>query len=243
MEIEQTDSAATGFDSFRLQVERRPDAYVRELFMVRVYVNEVEMTARGAGAGMDPYDLLVPTNRLIAGQQPHTVPIARCSCGEYGCGATDVTITRDGDVVRWQWSLREAPMDRAAVFVAEDYDREVVRMAADYSWETPGRTAGRLVLTGVDRAHLRAYGLTPSWVSDRRSVFEICLGIGEDYQVFVDIAPCDRSPEEIARAACEILARPPHQWQASWHARRGGPLAEPPAIAGSQWQRLRPGRR
>ena len=59
-------------------------------FEVRVHVNDAEMTSAGAGLGMDPYDLLIPTNRLLAMPQPHTVPIARCECGVYGCGSTDV---------------------------------------------------------------------------------------------------------------------------------------------------------
>jgi hypothetical protein len=49
-----------------------------------MFVNGVEMTAAGAGLGMDPYDLLVPDNRLIATYEPRVVPIARCECGVYG---------------------------------------------------------------------------------------------------------------------------------------------------------------
>ena len=77
-------------------------------FQVCVHVNDVEMTSAGAGLGMDLYDVLVPTNRLVAAVEPRTLPIARCACGVYGC-ATDITITRDGDLVRWDWS-REVPM-------------------------------------------------------------------------------------------------------------------------------------
>ena len=46
--------------------------------------------------GMDPYDVFVPDNRLVATTESRRVPIARCTCGEYGCGATDVSIVRDG---------------------------------------------------------------------------------------------------------------------------------------------------
>jgi hypothetical protein len=134
-------------------------------FQVQVYVNGVEMTSAGAGLGMDPYDILVPTNRLVAASQPHTAPVARCECGEYGCGSTDVTITRDGDRAHRDWSI-EAPMSRGASFTAADYDVEVERVAADHSWETPERTAGRLVLTNMDRERLFTYGLSPSWVAN-----------------------------------------------------------------------------
>jgi hypothetical protein len=82
-------------------------------FQVLIYVNDVEMTAIGAGLGMDPYDVLVPENRFVTGDEPHTIPVARCTCGAYGCGMTDATITRDGDRVRWDWDI-EVPIAPAA---------------------------------------------------------------------------------------------------------------------------------
>ena len=104
-----------------------------------VYLNDVEMTSAGAGLGMDPYHVIIPTNRLVASCEPRTTPIARCECGTYGCGATDITITRHGDRVRWDW-LIEVPMNRGVSFDAADYDREISRVAFDQSWEN-GRTA------------------------------------------------------------------------------------------------------
>jgi hypothetical protein len=141
-------------------------------FQLQIYVNEVEMTSAGAGLGMDPYDVLVPTNRLVAASQPRTVPIARCTCGVYGCGSTDVTITREGDRVHWDWSI-EVPMNRGASFAASQYDLEVTRVAADHSWETAERTAGRLALTDMDRERLLTYGLRPSWVANNRRDHEL----------------------------------------------------------------------
>ena len=47
------------------------------------------MTAAGAGLGMDPYAVLVPVNRFAAREEPVTIPVARCTCGVYGCGVTD----------------------------------------------------------------------------------------------------------------------------------------------------------
>lgn len=70
-----------------------------------VFVDEIEMTSKGAGLGMDPFDVLVPENRLIATADPNRVSIARCECGEYGCRSTDVTIVRNGDVVHWDWLI------------------------------------------------------------------------------------------------------------------------------------------
>src|SRR6184192_4196871 len=125
-------------DSLRLAIAPVPSG-AGGGFEVQVYVNEVEMTSAGAGLGMDPYDLLIPANRLAATAEPHTVPIARCDCGIYGCGATDVTIVRDDDLVHWDWSI-EVPMRRGASFAAREYDAEVSRVAADHTWETPERT-------------------------------------------------------------------------------------------------------
>jgi hypothetical protein len=226
-----------GVDSLRLDVAPVSDKAGGD-FQVQVHVNGVEMTSAGAGLGMDPYQLLVPTNRLVATSQPRTVPIARCDCGVYGCGSTDVTITRDGDLVHWDWSI-EVPMSRGVSFAAAQYDVEVARMAADHSWETPERTAGRLVLTDLDRERLLAYGLEPSWVANDyrdHELFRVALQIGGDYQVFVDTPWRGRRPEVLAREVCATLALPPHEWRATWHAIKPT-LTAPPKIAGPSWQR------
>jgi hypothetical protein len=227
-----------GVDSLRLELAPAPGKAGNE-FQVQVYVNEVEMTSVGAGLGIDPYDVLVPTNRLVAAAKARTVPIARCACGVYGCGSTDVTITRDGDLVHWDWSI-EVPMNRSVSFAAVRYDAEVARVAADHSWETPERTAGRLVLTDIDRDRLLTYDLRPSWVAnDHRDcdLFRVALQIDGDYQVFVDTPWRGRRPEELAREVCATLARPPREWRATWHA-IAPTLTEPPKVAGPFWQRV-----
>jgi hypothetical protein len=227
-----------GVDLLRLEVAAvgEPD----DGFQVRVYVNDVEMTSAGAGLGMDPYDVLVPTNRLVAGPEPRRVPIARCECGVYGCGSTDVTITRDGDLVHWDW-LIEVPMSRGVSFMAMQYDDEVARVSADHTWETAERTAGRLVLTDVDRERLSAYGLRPSWVANDyrdHELFRVALQIDGDYQIFVDTPWRGADPVELARQVCATLARPPHEWHATWHAIQRS-LTGPPTIAGPDWHQYR----
>jgi hypothetical protein len=74
----------SGIDSLRLAI-----ASVGDVFELQVYVNDVEMTKAGAGLGMDPYDVLVPANRLVATEQPWTVPIAQCECGAFGMSEFD----------------------------------------------------------------------------------------------------------------------------------------------------------
>jgi hypothetical protein len=208
-------------------------------FQVRVHVNDVEMTSAGAGLGMDPYDVLVPTNRLVAAVEPRTLPIARCVCGVYGCGATDVTIARDGDLVRWDWS-REVPMSRGASFPAVHYDEEVARVAADHSWETAERTAGRRVLTDVDRDRLNAFGLQPRFAAnhhDDDELFRVSLDLDDGYEVTVDTLWLGRDPEVLAREVCATLSHDPREWRrVSWNFARAA-MNTPPAIAGPSWQR------
>ncbi|MBQ1022767.1 hypothetical protein KBX00_00110 [Micromonospora sp. C95] len=228
-----------GVDSLRLEVAPAPGD-VGGGFQVQVYVNGTEMTSAAAGLGMDPYDILVPTNRLVAGSQPHTVPIARCECGVYGCGSTDVTITRDGELVHWDW-LIEVPMNRGVSFSAAEYDVEVARVAADHSWETAERTAGRRVLTDMDRERLRSYGLKTSWVANDyrdHELFRVALHIDGDYQVFVDTLWRGRGPEEVAHDLTATLALPPREWRATWHAIKPT-LTKPPKIAGPSWRPAR----
>lgn len=236
-ELEELGRAAV--DTLRLAVAPVSDGYG---FEILVYVNDEEMTSAGAGLGMDPDDLLVPVNRLQATTAPVTVPIARCECGEYGCGSTDVTIVRDGASVHWDWSL-EVPMDRGVTFAAAQYDAEVARVGADRSWETPERTAGRLVLTGVDRDRLTGRGLRIGsaanyYLDETKFVVSLMFGT---YQVFVLTPWLDRTPEELAREVCATLLRPPQEWVATWHDTRS--TGTPPEIAGPLWQPFeRPGR-
>ncbi|MET7671343.1 hypothetical protein [Micromonospora luteifusca] len=228
-----------GVDSLRLEVvPASGDAGGG--FQLRVYVNGTEMTSAAAGLGMDPYAVLVPTNRLVATSQPRTVPIARCDCGVYGCGSTDVTIMRDGDLVHWDWSL-EVPMMRGVSFGADEYDVEVARVAADHSWETPERQAGRRVLTDLDRERLLTYGLRPSWAANDyrdHKLFQVAFQIDGDYQVFVETPWRGRGPEELAGEVCATLALPPSAWRATWQAIIPT-LTQPPKIAGPFWRPAR----
>lgn len=217
---------------------------------VLVHVNDVEMTRIAAGMGMDPFDLLVPENLLVAATTPHQVGIARCDCGTYGCGATDVIIVRDGDVVHWDW-VHEAPIRRGVTFPADAYDAEVARLGADHSWERPADTSARLVLTQVDHARLAAMRMRVSWVAEDfvdRSRLVVALALGgldgsldgggtdePAYQVFVRVSRAGRTPEDVAAEALRVLAEEPADWTATWHAVTSG--APPrPRIAGPAWR-------
>lgn len=214
-------------------------ADVHDDFQVLVFVDDVEMTSRAAGAGMGPDSLFVPENRLVASTEPRVVPIARCGCGEYGCGVTDVRILRQGDAVHWDW-LHETPMDHGVTFRAEQYDAAVARVAADRSWERSQDTARRQILTAADKERLRAEGLTlrSSYpVHDDPSTYRVALlTVDNVYQVFLDFPLDGREPTTIVPDALRALGEPPSSWSAQFHAIPAA-VKERPAIAGRRWTR------
>lgn len=214
---------------------------VGDEFEVQVFVDDVEMTSLGAGLGMSPFSLLIPENRLAASAEPRVVPIARCTCGVYGCGVTDVQIQRDGGVVRWEW-LHKTPVDRGTTFDAAPYDDEVARIGADRTWERPQDTAQRLILTGVDRARLADDGLTLRFAEpafDDPSAYRVVLQtIDNAYQVFLRFALDGRSPVEIVDEALETLRTPPATWPATFSPMTMAAQG-PPDIAGRPWRRER----
>lgn len=212
---------------------------------VLVYVNDVEMTRLGAGMGMDPFDLLIPNNRLIATTTPHQVGIARCECGEYGCGSTDVVILRDEKAVHWDWEL-EAPIRSGVSFKADDYDAEVARLGADTSWERPEDTTARLVLTEVNRERLARFGVRLDWVAkdhQDHDYIKAALYLGSTdwnsdepgYQVFVRTHRQGLTPEGATARLLEVLAKDPTDWPATWHATKRATTV-PPSLAGRHWR-------
>jgi hypothetical protein len=197
-------------DQLRLAVRPLPPEAGHGL-QVEIYVNDVEVTALGAGLGMDPYDVLVPINRFVAGPEPTRLVAARCTCGEVGCGSTELTMVRQGDVVRWNW-LIGAPVDRQPTFAADAYHQEVERVAADRSWETPDRTVGRLVLESVDPARLpegvELHWVAPDWSDPGR--FQVSL-MDRGRQVILGFDWADRTPAELAAEIRHTLHEVPRR--------------------------------
>ncbi|GAA2985854.1 hypothetical protein [Actinokineospora diospyrosa] len=206
-------------------------------FQVVVEVNGTDMTRVWGHRGVDPDELLIPDNLLSGGPKPRVVPIAvLVECCEYDSETIKVTVTRDGDRVHWDWPAN-SPIEPNLTFGAAEYDAELARVGADHSWETPLRTAGRLVQTGMDRDRLRDHGLEFGWVGRRNQdpeYFRVTFAVDE-YQVFVDTPWLGRGPEELARAVCESLALPLEQWRATWSSTKAS-VTTPPSIAGPSWQ-------
>ncbi|GIF98631.1 hypothetical protein [Catellatospora citrea] len=222
----------TGVSRLRLAIE----PFGRVGFRVDVYADEVELTSLAAGCGVDPHRLLVPDNLLLAGAEPRTVPFARCgACHVPGCYDTEVTVSGEADLVHWDFSGRGVPGGRVS-FAADQYHSEAVRAAADHSWETPERTACRLVLTGTDRDHLRTYGMRLDFLTGHGEELMCSLVLGDDrHQVFVRTPWQGRSPQKVAAEMCAALHDEPWRWTASWHPIRHG--LRRPKIAGPAWIR------
>jgi hypothetical protein len=124
-------------------------------------------------------------------------------------------------------------------FPAAAYDAEVNRALTDTAWETPDRTAARLLAGRVDRRSLSREGLSYSWASGRvrRGAFSICLMLEPGpYQVLVHLPWRAESAEEIARRGAKLLADRPVNWaDVEWFGQQPG--LGPPALAGPCWRR------
>jgi hypothetical protein len=159
--------------------------------------------------GLDPDDLLTDTTcPLRAESESHRATIGRCSCGIIGCGSVEVEIRREHDQVVW------TAMDSSLQvrFLAAQYDGEVERALQDRTWETPERTAARLVSRAVDRAALARRGFEFSWASERcrNGLMTVSLVLTPGpYQVLISVPWDSESIEGIVAQFREILSQPP----------------------------------
>jgi hypothetical protein len=186
--------------------------------------------------GLDPDDLLVEPCPLAGGAGLREVLVGRCDCGVIGCGDVHVNVVSEGTSVTW--SAPHAPWVRRT-FDASRYHAEIARALHDHSWETPERTASRLVREQVDGAALARVGLKLSWASGRASpgVFTIALWLEPGpYQILVYLPQRDLPPAELAQTAVALLFAAPSTWaDVEWLPQSKG--LPPPLIAGPGWRR------
>ena len=185
--------------------------------------------------GLDPDDLLRSPCALVPGPSPRQVRIARCDCGVVGCGDVEVTVARDGEHVTW--SADGATVD--VRFDATSYLAELDRAMADHSWETPDRTAARLIADGVDRAWLAERDLHVTWASGRIRPDTMTIALATTgYQLLVHQPWQGEPPSVIADACCTLLRQDPRTWpDVRWNEQASG--LGPPACAGPGWRRGR----
>lgn len=89
----------THYQRFRIEVRPSPATNSHE---VRLFGDDVDLLSRlPENLGMDPDDILGETSPLRASEVPHRATVARCDCGEAGCGSAEVEIVRREDLVVW----------------------------------------------------------------------------------------------------------------------------------------------
>jgi hypothetical protein len=219
-----------------LRIEVRPSAETNDHEVRLLASDDEDLIHRfdDSMMGMDPDQILVEPSPLGATDAPREVTIGRCGCGVVGCGSIEVRIEREGDRVTW----RALASGVSLAFDADAYDAEIQRALADRSWETPDRTAARLIREGVDRAQLARHGFAFTWASGRIGEAEMTIALTLEpgpYQVLVHVPWDEESPEAIAAACVRVLSENPASWRASWYPQATG-LSAPP-IAGPRWRK------
>src|SRR4030095_1125086 len=108
-----------------------------------------------------------------------------------------------------------------------------------HSWETPDRTAARLLASIVDRDALARNQLRFTWASGRTKAATFTVSFILEpgpYQVLVYLPWQGERPEEIARTFAELLKQPPDSWpDAEWYPQAKD--LEPPRFKGPGWHK------
>ena len=185
--------------------------------------------------GMDPDDIL--HHRFLAPQElPFEATVARCGCGVVGCGSATVEISTEAETVVWNsWNGGLAHNNPGKlVFQRTHYLDALAKAVDDHSWETPERTAARLLSGKVDIEVLAGHQLKYQWASGRvrDGLFTVSMIGPEGYhQILLHVEWADESPEEIADMAAALLRTDPRGWaNVTWY----GQATEPP-FRGRAW--------
>lgn len=200
-----------------------------------VLINGVDWAKR-LGAGMPPTGMFAPVAVLSPTDTSHVTVVARCGvCGQPECVSASVRITRDGDVVVWEWVDGEDGDAITVVhqFAADDYARAIDRAASDHSWEDPTDTVERLVLCGNS-------GLPEGWgisfLADSRqtpAALDVHITMPAYFGYFT-VPWNNQSPQSLAEEILQHLKANPQAWELRWMPARPG--APEPAWAGPLWR-------
>ncbi len=110
-------------DRLDLDVRQYPAGEFGEWPGLAILINGEDWTRRTAGAGMAPTSMFAPVPVLGATEEPHVAVVACCEeCGQPECSSATVRITRDGDLVVWEW-LDEDAIWQVHLFSADEYTR------------------------------------------------------------------------------------------------------------------------
>ena len=225
-------SVAIPFETLEIRVRPSPETNSHEVQLIGDGDDLIERFWDGM-IGLDPTDILLDPSLLDVGTAPHRATVARCVCGVIGCGSVEVEVRIDGDHVLW------TDHDRVLRFHARQYANELARAKADTSWETPERTAARLVRAAVNRKALAGHGLSFEWASGRVTSGQFTASLRLDpgpYQILVTVPWIAEGAEEIATAMLEVLQSHPRSWQSATYIPQSLELG-PPAMRGPRWRR------
>ena len=221
------------FRKFRIEVRSSPETNDHEVRLLADGEDLIQYFSPDM-MGLDPSDLLVEPCPLRVENDSHTTMIGRCHCGVVGCGSVAVKIRRDHDQVVWQALHSDAKVQ----FRASQYQAEIERALGDSSWETPERTAARLIAKTVDRKALEKNGFLFDWASglcaEGFMTVSLTLKLGP-YQVLVNLPWDGKEVDHIVARFKLQLAEPPESWPDVECLPRAQNLGPPP-IRGSGWR-------
>jgi hypothetical protein len=221
------------FVKFRINVRLVSEINCHEVCLFADDENLVDRFAIGM-MGLDPDELLLEPCPLSAQNISHVAIIARCKCGHTYCGSKGVKICRELDLVIW--TALDSPNN--VQFLAAQYDAEIERALGDFSWESPDRTAARLLAKAVDRTVLEDRGFEFEWASGRfrKGMLTVYLTLQPGpYQVLLNLPWDGKSIEEIVDRTKLLLSTAPESWpNVEWSYPENG-LDSPP-ISGSGWK-------
>ena len=217
----------------RFMVVPSPDTNDHE---VKVFIDGEEFISRlwPNMMGMDP-DQVLSYRHLSAQDEPHETTVLRCGCGQVGCGSASVRISAQGDHViwdNWRGDTGGRP-SKTLTFDRNQYMKAVKDAIEDHSWETPDRTAARILASIVDHSTLAENNLKYQWATGRirDATLTVSLSGPEGcHQILVHFDWKNQSAEEIAREAARLLNTDPNQWPAIvWYGEDCNPPFKGPA--------------
>jgi len=204
-------------------------------FEVRLFVNGQDFIEKHWPdmMGMDPDDVL-SLDILAPRDVPHTAMVVRCGCGVDGCGNATVRVSREGDRIIWDsWDGdRGKPPPGTLIFGREQYFQALEQAISDTSWETPDRTAARLLSSIVDHEALAATNLSYQWASGqiRDDAFTVSLGGPPGHhQILIHTSWSGELPELIAQKVAALLREHPNWWpDVEWYGQSPTPPFDGP---------------
>lgn len=168
---------------------------------VRALVDEEDLLELydSKSLGLDPPEFFEQKSLTTSGN----LRIGRCECGCVGCGDTYVKVLRSQDKVEWSFSSGAETIE----FDRVEYDREIERAAADFSWETPDRTVERLV-SNLDYSSCEKLGLRFEFASARIKNDKVILSFrsGDEQKLF-DIPWTHRDHQQAVADASELILK------------------------------------